>query len=100
MHLLMHRSAELKDKSLPPSAHHFAAARPSLLQIMFWACSHLPWLVAWVVRSEAAAALRRPVHTLRQSFAPYSAPADVQTLKRPEVRPRETVTSRPAPCVP
>ncbi|KAG2436888.1 hypothetical protein HXX76_006407 [Chlamydomonas incerta] len=56
-----------------------------LFQFAYWACAYVPWLVGYMVRSEAAAMRRRPVHAVREAFKPYSGAADVAALKRPEV---------------
>ncbi|EFJ48492.1 hypothetical protein VOLCADRAFT_117537 [Volvox carteri f. nagariensis] len=54
-------------------------------KIGYWCCAHAPWLVGCLVRSRAAAFRRRPVTVLRRGLASYSAKADVEALKRPEV---------------
>ncbi|KAG2444182.1 hypothetical protein HYH02_009120 [Chlamydomonas schloesseri] len=69
----------------PPNTPNKRQGMALLFQFAYWACANFPWLVGAIVRSEAAALRRRPVHAQRESFKPYSGAADVAALKRPEV---------------
>eukprot|EP00198_Chlamydomonas_reinhardtii_P003860 XP_001693196.1 predicted protein [Chlamydomonas reinhardtii] len=69
----------------PPDTPNKRQGMAMLFQFAYWACAYAPWLVGFIVRSEAAALRRRPVHAMREAFKPYSGAADVAALKRPEV---------------
>ncbi|KXZ43007.1 hypothetical protein GPECTOR_107g151 [Gonium pectorale] len=69
----------------PPDTPNKRRGMALLFQVAYWAAAYAPWLIGMVVRAEAAAFRRRPLKALRDSFAPYSAKADVEALRRPEV---------------
>ncbi|KAG2494835.1 hypothetical protein HYH03_007075 [Edaphochlamys debaryana] len=68
----------------PPDSPNKRQGMALLFQIAYWASASLPWLVRWLVRSEANGMRRRPVHGIREAFAPYGK-IDVDVLKRPEI---------------
>ncbi|GFR40883.1 hypothetical protein Agub_g1535 [Astrephomene gubernaculifera] len=69
----------------PPDTPNKRRGMALMFQFAYWACTYAPWMVSWVVRHEATAFRRRPVHAIRQALSLYDCPADVEALKRPEV---------------